>query len=205
MKEQAVDIGLQQLQEFFCDFVGLFIFGQAYLDCFDYLLSPTQSKERHPPYPAVRERARALVRNMPKLSLRAPGSFEDRFAVQKCPFEASEPAYFHLSLSDDTSSRLANEAADLAFKLCNQGGLVTPKSADATRILKEFESGVPAEKVGSLGAILNAARRAFKSQTFLPGVSDHKRMAYLNELILKSIEILEMEGFISNAAKTQHG
>jgi hypothetical protein len=204
-REEAVDNALLQLQEFFCDFVGLYIFGQAYLDSFDYLLSPSQSKERDPQYPAVKERARALTRNMPKLSLRPARGFENRFTAQDPPSDQSKSARNSLKLADRASSKLSDKAAKRAFSLCRMRDLFPPNTRDAKRIQREFEFGMPAEKATSLGAVLNGSWLAFKSKKFLSGRDDQKRMAYLNELTMKSIEILELEGLISNAAKAQLG
>jgi hypothetical protein len=204
-REEAIDNGLLQLQEFFCDFVGLYIFGQAYLDSFDDLLSPSQSKERDPQYPSVKERARALSRNMRRLSLLQVRGFELRFSEQSLAADQSDQTRISLRLADEASSKLADQAAKRAFFLCRKRGLRPPSWNDAKRISKTFESGMPAEDTTGLGAVLNGSWLAFKSERFLPGQDDQKRIAYLNELTMKSIEILELKGLISNAAKTELG
>jgi hypothetical protein len=68
-------------------------------------------------------------------------------------------------------------------------------------IAKRFLEGVPAERAGSLDAILNGGWRTFKSTEFMPDDPGEVRMAALNELILKTIEILEIEKIMSNAAQ----
>ena len=202
-RDEAVEYGLLQLQEFFCDFVGLCIFGEAYLDSFDYLLSPSQSKERDPQYPSVKERARALSRNMAPIRLPPKRTFANRFATQTTPFDEWEPAHIHLILADVAAKAISNKAAKKAFSLCRARGIQPPKSSEAQRIRREFERGMPTEKATGLTAIVGAAWLAFKSKKFLPDAADQKRMAYLNELTMKSIEILELRGLIDNASKAR--
>ena len=199
--DEPVENGLRQLQEFFCDFVGLYIFGQAYLDLFDYLLTPAPSKERNPQYPSVRARAQALSRNLKKLALPKSEEFADGFPEQSNPFDAAELSFLNLVLADEaSSSKLADAAADKAFELCRQRGLLPPKVNDSRKVQLEFENGLPADNVSGLGAVVSGAWRAFKSKRFLPGKADQERIAYLNELTMKSIEILELQKLLKKNA-----
>lgn len=49
-----------QLEELFCDFVGLYLFGSAFLYAFTYFLSPDFPAERSPKYPTVHSRLKQL-------------------------------------------------------------------------------------------------------------------------------------------------
>ncbi|ANT49202.1 hypothetical protein A6B35_04250 [Mesorhizobium amorphae CCNWGS0123] len=56
-----------------------------------------------------------------------------------------------------------------------------------------FLLGVPAEQTAGFGAILNAGWSAFKNASFMPKNNDADRIAAINELVLKSIEVFEIE------------
>jgi hypothetical protein len=51
----------RQLEEIFCDFVGLYLFGESYLHAFAYFLSPDFPEPRSPKYPTVRSRVSLLT------------------------------------------------------------------------------------------------------------------------------------------------
>lgn len=199
--EKATEFCKQQVEEIFCDLTGLFLFGRCYLDCFDYLLSPTLSPDRDPEYPAVKLRAAALLRNGAKLNITVDEKFVDRFSEQKSPYEDWEEEALHLRLADEVASLLADSLADHVFDLCSQQGLKPPDDAGASKVAKDFLAGIPAERTSGLGMILNAGWLVFQSPEFMKDDPDPKRIAALNELVLKSIEIFEVEGMMNDAPK----
>jgi hypothetical protein len=201
--ERPVELARMQLEEIFCDFVGLFLFGESYLDSFEYLISPTLSPERDPEYPSVRQRAKFLSDNSNKFAVTAANDFALRFSEQQFPYDSSTLEAQELMIADNVASSLVAETAAKVQSLCQQSGLSLAEDSEPSRILKEFCAAVPAEKAGSLGAILNAGWLAYKDNNFLPKTDEPVRLKFLNELVLKTIEIYEIENMVRNVPKEQ--
>jgi hypothetical protein len=80
----AVDWSIRQIEEVFCDFAGLYLFGQSYLDCFEYMLEPPPMQQRDPEYPSVRQRAQYLQEHGPRYRV-VETDFAQKFAEQEYP------------------------------------------------------------------------------------------------------------------------
>jgi hypothetical protein len=204
---QAAEYCLRQIEEIFCDFAGLFLFGRCYLECFEYMLSPALHQMRAPEYPTVKVRAEVLASNSVKIGVAAHINFEEQFAAQKSPFEDADEKFFdrdtemfELELADEVARAMANEIADRVFTLCRDRGLAPPDSESAEDIKEHFLKGVPAEKTAGLGQIANAGWLTYEDANFMAGEPNQQRMAALNELVLKSIEIYEIERIMHRAA-----
>jgi hypothetical protein len=52
----------RQIEELFCDFIGLYLFGESFLHAFAYFLSPDFPGKRSPSYPTVLSRVEQLLR-----------------------------------------------------------------------------------------------------------------------------------------------
>jgi hypothetical protein len=195
----AVDWSIRQIEEIYCDFAGLHMFGQSYLDCFEYMLDPPPMKQRDPEYPSIRTRATYLQNHGPTYRVIGEG-FSDKFAEQENPFEEGTADRFDLDLADAVVNELAPAISDMVIEACQRAiAFASPDEVDA--VAKRFLEGVPAERAGSLDAILNGGWSTFRSGGFMPAEPGEVRIAALNELILKSIEILEIEKIMSNAAQ----
>lgn len=59
---EACKLVRRQLEEIFCDFIGLYLFGESYLHAFTYFLSPDFPGERSPQYPTVSSRLQLLMK-----------------------------------------------------------------------------------------------------------------------------------------------
>jgi hypothetical protein len=195
----AVDWSIRQLEEIYCDFAGLYIFGQSYLECFEYMLDPPPMEQRDPEYPSIRTRARYLQDHGPTDRVARAGFFE-KFAEQENPFEHGTADRFALGLADAVTDKLAPQISDMLIKAC-QRTIAFASSREVEGVAKRFLEGVPAEQAGSLDAILNGGWSTFKSGDFMPTEAGEVRIAALNELILKTIEILEIEKIMSDAAQ----
>ena len=187
----AIDWSIRQIEEIYCDFAGLYLFGQSYLDCFEYMLDPPPMEQRDPEYPPIRIRAEYLQDRGAAYRVPVQG-FADRFAEEENPFEDGTADRFALDLADAVAAELVPDISNMVIEACKP--VIALASDEEVKAVAEwFQEGVPAEHAGSLDAILNGGWRAFKSHTFMPDESDEVRIATLNELILKTIEILEIE------------
>jgi hypothetical protein len=195
----AVDWSIRQVEEIFCDFCGLYMFGQSYLDCFEYMLDPPPMPKRDPEYPSIRRRATYLQDHGAKY--RVDGRrFAEKFAEQESPFEEGTADRFAIDLADAVAGDLVPNVSDMVIEAC-QSTIAFASVGAVDAVVKRFLEGVPAEQTGSLDAILNGGWSTFKSGEFMPAEPGEVRIAVLNELILKTIEILEIEKIMSNAAQ----
>jgi len=75
----------RQLEEVFCDMMGLRLFAEAYLHAFAYLLSPCIPRERTPFYPSIRTRVDYLLRASATIGVDVPTDYADSFDAQPAP------------------------------------------------------------------------------------------------------------------------
>ena len=79
MWKPAWDWALRQCEEHFCDFVGLRIFGEAFLYAFAYLLAPHRRGSRPLIYPNLRTRAECLAAAAAKYGVSVPAHYTQLF------------------------------------------------------------------------------------------------------------------------------
>jgi hypothetical protein len=199
--EDAADYCFRQVEEIFSDFVGLSLFGMSYLDSFEYLLSPALSTERDPGYPADGTRAQYLEDNASRVGVTVTASYKTLFAPQNTPFHPDRNAHFQMRLADAASETIVQSIADYVARLCTNRGVQPPENTETQDILENFLKGVPAEDTKGLGPILNAGWAAFKSEQFMATYTDSERMKTIHELILKSVEVYEIERMTNHGAK----
>jgi hypothetical protein len=199
--EDAADYCFRQVEEIFSDFVGLSLFGTSYLDAFEYLLSPALSTERDPEYPADADRAKYLEHNALRVGVTITGSYTPLFVPQISPFHPTRNTHFQMILADAASETLVTSVADHVAGLCRSRGINPPDGQETTRIIDNFVMGVPGEHTTGLGPILNAGWSAFRGLQFMVGHSDGDRMRTINELMLKSVEIYEVERMTDHGSK----
>ncbi|MGE0459066.1 MAG: hypothetical protein AB7O56_12790, partial [Bauldia sp.] len=201
--EEASDYCFRQVEELFSDFTGLLIFGSSYLDAFEYLLSPSLSPERHPDYPPVAVRAEYLRTYASVVGASAPSAFESLFFKEASPFNPRTKSSFQVTLADTATKQLVSEVATYVAALGNKRGIRPPDQGETLTIMKDFSTGVPAQNTTGVGAILNAGWAAFKDSRFMGSSPDSDRMNTINELVLKSVEVFEIERMTRRGAKTK--
>jgi hypothetical protein len=200
--EISFGYSMRQCEEIFADFVGLKLFGESYLYSFEYLLAPSIGESRSPEYPAMDTRADVLARAAAEFSVSVPHGYKARFDA---PAEAPDRAERFLVEKSDvatgaTVATLLREVKELAEKL----NFPTLSPDSTARCLRALKAGVPAEQVGTLANIVNAGWLPYHDETvFRAGeIGKRRRIDVLNEMLLKTIEIMEFEERMrqSNAA-----
>jgi len=181
---------MRQIEEIFCDFVGLYVFGSSYLDCLAYLLSPVFSEGRTCTYPSMRQRAEFLVEATQYLGISVQPRFVDQFDLEKMQ-NLSDRDRLLLQIADSVVCDLSAKIRIEAFKLCNNG--IGAFGNDNSGTLKEsFERNIPGGEANNLRSILVAGWDTFKGETFMNSDTDTSRTSSLNELIFKTMEISEL-------------
>jgi hypothetical protein len=184
---------IRQCEELFADFMGLRLFGASYLHSFEYLVAPFTGETRSRDYPDMRTRAEFLEKAAARFSISPPDHYVQRFDDSTA---VSDPAdEFLLEASDAATRESADQILSLVETISNDGDF--PRlSEDKTRAcLSRISVGMPAEEIDYIGDIVNAGWAAYRDETIIPAsaIGERRRVDVLNELLLKSIEVAEVE------------
>jgi hypothetical protein len=195
--EPAYAWAMAQCQEMFCDFLGLLLFREAYLHAFAYLLSPGCGV-RDPNYPSTRTRATHLLDVAKERKFAVDDDYPDSFDDELCEVKGKEE--FLLKMSDAAREALIEQLL-LKANESLEGYKQDAHSDDEKRLVHSaFSRATPIaggvhlmNLVNAVWEIENSGIRIWDSQ--YPKLKDQpeERSRILNELFLKSLEILEIE------------
>ncbi|MEQ1830798.1 MAG: hypothetical protein ABL921_32910 [Pirellula sp.] len=184
----ARESAFRQAQEIFCDFIGVRIFGESYLNAFAYLVSPG-SLQRSPRYPDVRIRAGYLTRAIQQYGGSSPTGYSALFA--KHP---SSPEFMQRT-ADASVDNVIEDLLKDADQILSNAGVPNPDPIKISEIHSLYNRLiVPARNSMALSNILNAAWAAYLDPSLwkdMPQIRDS--IFVLKELTLKNIEVLEIE------------
>jgi hypothetical protein len=194
----AYQSALRQSQETFCDFLGIRMFGTSFLHASAYLMSPGGTN-RVGTYPSLRVRVANQLKAASILSIDAPEGYASWFLDSATP-KASQKEIFLLSLADDATASIRDDLLAKAIKLVDDAGIPLPSTDECARIRKAFERLTPAAHVRELADVAVAAWDMYYEKELWSdlAVKDESkretlRIETLNELVLKTIEIMEFE------------
>jgi hypothetical protein len=195
-------------EEIFCDFMGIRIFGDAYLCAFMYLASPNSEVTDLESYPALNDRAKYISYarrrfGVRTLQLQVPAPYSRWFSEPPEPSKDEQDGDGPLNYSVEeryllgeihkAARRLLPNLLDLVRKECETAGLPLPDAWHAKEVYKRFCSRVPAERTRrrGMGDIINGGWMAFLDAQLWRG-SDRK-FENINQLVFKSLEVMEFE------------
>ena len=196
IKSSVLKSILAQLEELFSDFLGLLLFGESYLYAFEYLVSPQVAGVRSREYPDTVTRAKILEKlASEKLGLFI-GSYSNVFTPET-PYR-SEADNFVVEIADLVVSGLIDALFCEIHQLVVSARIPTPTAAKTDLVLRSFEIGVPFDGEATIGDLINAAWRIYRS----PPSATYARQGretvdYLSDLVMKSIEIYEIRKHLS--------
>jgi hypothetical protein len=190
---------MKQLEESFCDFIGLFLFGPSYLYAFAHFISPGLNAGE-PKYPQAYERFSALREEALKHWAVDDAFSEALFdaAVRPPELDNNLTREFLLQLADDTRRNLLGEITDLAYRIIKDADLLY-ESVGTDKLISQLDEGVPCAGAATLMEIVNAGWVVFISRFYRATGSSNwgfpiaETPKVLNELILKSFEIHDIE------------
>ena len=173
----------RQMEEFFCDFVGLYLFGDSFLYAFAYFLCPDFPGERSPKYPRINSRVAQLIKARGRFAAKwteeiyaLPADVTDLFE-EKPPDEISRDARQRRGavnpliwegvdqIALDMTGRLLDIIIEFGERP-NWASLRNFSQTERTAVREHFYWAVPAEKAGSLANVLNAAWDVERAQDF---------------------------------------
>jgi len=197
---------MRQVEEVFCDMIGLRLFGFAYLYAFAYLLGPLTNTQRSVKYPAIRDRALILIEAANKWGIRIPEDYIDFFPEKNKTNglgrkgdsdgdeEMDRRVAYLLRLADSARRSIVREIFAPAESEVSDDFVVDVDGSGVIDVMKCFQIMVPPLKCEGIGIILNAAWRGLLEKDFFKNKNyNSNKKEYLSELILKSMEILEIE------------
>ncbi len=157
----SVEWALTQTQEYFCDAVGLYLFDEAFLHAYAYLLAPRAASPRVFDYPNTLPRIKSLTkaasyfRKQSSRLYSVPANYSTQFE------DADEPQdkdiRFRVSLADAAASNLGATIYQLVTKLLKKARVPTLNKTKKAKLLKDYRLVVPSSSAGSLTNIINAA------------------------------------------------
>lgn len=188
---------MSQLQELFCDSVGLLLFAESYLHAFAYLIAPATTMERSRYYPGIAERVAFLIRNAKRAGVGGLPEYASYFEPEKTL--EGDKTKFLLQLADEVRTELEDDLFGDAERIVSSWRLPAHNLNETEAIYKSFVALTPSIQASSLANIVNAGWRMY-----LAGFEDWKQYAeirgdsrraeaVLNDLILKSAEVFEIQ------------
>lgn len=193
----AVEWAIQQSTELFCDFIGVNIFGEAYLHAFAYLLAPGMSGMRPVGYPEINTRIKDLVLAANEYGIKCTDGYIDLYNEVFDLDDSDSEKKFWLELADQAVKSIVPELIKDADSIVKKSKLIGFSENKINGILARFKMIVPAQNSESLQNILIAGWRAFHDAELWKDVSKiTDRDSTLKELILKTIEVFEIEHLV---------
>jgi hypothetical protein len=185
----AVRWGLRQSEEIFCDLIGLWIFGRSYLHAFAYLLAPGMAANRVPFYPAISTRVEYLIRAADEFGIHVPAEYKSMFDGSTSQLTTAEG--FLTSLSDGAAGDQVDDIIADVRRYMESRDVARVDQDDVQEVVDSFKRMVPADRPRSLAAVVNAGWEAGQASSLWPSYKQVDGAVVLNELILKSAQILE--------------
>ena len=188
-----VQLAKFQLEETFCDAIGVLVFGESYAKAFVSLLAPGVSKPRNLKYPQFTDRMRRMEGAARAFGVPFSRSYVEMFDSLADPDGVKQDVIAKL---DTAVGELVDHVHELAAGLVVESELQSSQETEIARIRAHLDLGMPAEGVLSLGDLLSAAWLAAEDDTLWPGrehMTQGDKRAALNELVLKNFELIEYE------------
>ena len=185
-----------QLQESFCDIVGVGIFGASYYYATAYLLVINKSLARKLLYPDHYDRIRIIADICKQWGVNIPEDYLNLYSNAGPPNKENTKEAALLFVADIVRDEFIGEMRLWVEKILKPKNFAV--DSDVVNLCKSsFAFGVPSENAKGLQNILAAAWDSLLDEGFVPGGFEDKE-DLLNEIVLKSIEILEIEQLIND-------
>lgn len=190
-----MELALPQLEEVFCDAFGLFIFADSYAHAFEYVMMPG-GLERSLTYPADEDRIRYIREAASWFDLPLAAEFFANWRPSK-PLGGLEQDM--LAIVDTVVGSMAQQAFEEASTILTDANIRLPEAASIKRIYGSFQRDIPDALGGSLPEIVSAGWRRLGELGGLSTRQELARLATLNEVMLKSVEVSEFLARRDNA------
>lgn len=203
---ESFELAVRQLEELFCDFIGIFLFGQSFLHSFRYLVAPSLGRIRNVEYPAVRKRAEYMAWYAEQIGIPVPTDFVQSFREDEP--NLTKQVKFVVSMADAATASLYPDLLPLVEKYRHNAIRFDTDATTDVNPEPFLRALVPPVKVGAIAAIVNAAwqiRLKVDDWDILKNIEDpekrrREKLRVLRDLTLKSYEIYEYTKRVSDNA-----
>jgi len=190
----AVDFALYQAEEIFCDLFGLRIFAESYLYALEYLLSPGFRGSRTVLYPSMSNRISNLCNMANTLDVIIPKQYIAGFVPEDKP--GDDATGLLLRVADIVSQKNVNYISNKVTEYANAKRIPFRDHIRVKEIQHLFQDFIiPVQQSETFVDIINAAWLCRLDSTFLSShinVHESERYRVLNDLVFKSLEIVEI-------------
>ena len=196
---RSIKLGVRQIEELFCDLFGLYLFREGFLYAFAYILSPNLG-ERVLYYPKLAVRIGALKAGCGRFGTTWPANFKSFF--QEPSRRLGKKEEFVVRMADAASESLVKDVLDSVGNYSSAQNLPMASDSERDRIAHQFRSLSPASSAKTLADIINAgwAMRLDTSAWASYSFSDEAARRVLNNLVFKTVEVMEFERRVGNNA-----
>jgi hypothetical protein len=195
--EPAFAWAMSQCEEMFCDFIGLLLFRESYLHAFEYLLAPGGGS-RDANYPSTKSRVTHLVAAAKSKGIQVSATYADSFDDESSSAVGKEE--FLLSISDVAREKMIDQLLTMAEAKLAGCKHNTSSPDEKKRVVAALTRGTPASGDIQLVNLVNAVWEIESNgiqiwKNEYPKLADNRgeRSRILNELFLKSLEVLEIQ------------
>jgi hypothetical protein len=189
-RSKIVSIAVSHIEEMFCDFFAFYLFQDAYIWAFLYVVGEGDLNRTSEDYPSHAFRLRAMLRCAEKIHLTVKNKDD---LVQRIGSQESDD----LRSVPGIASKIVVDIQDSIWSdivdICTEARLGVPRQDEVEEALQSFNWGVPALRMATIGELLVAAWRYYVQLTEGKSLSSypHDGIDGLNELLFKSIEVQE--------------
>lgn len=186
-------LALKQCEEVFCDFIGIKLFSESFLYSFQYLIAPDFGALRSPNYPSITDRVKYLEHASIFMGSNVPENFTSCFDAHERQLPNKDA--FVLSISDSVTKSMIDILLVEVDSQCSGKDIKLSSDEERDRIVKRFEILRPASDISSLADIVNAGWKIrLDDQLWAKyGFNENEKTTVLNDLLYKTIEVLEFE------------
>ena len=183
---------IRQCEEVFCDVFGLRLFGTAYLHAFSYLLAPYSGEERSPKYPDMPSRAKFLEQAALHFGFDVPENYHESFDDKEQNLHKADK--FIQQRADKATEKMIPRILQEIDIMMEELKVPRIRQEDVEACVRAFQTGVPTDKASDLAAIINGGWTVYiKQLESSANGGEEFSLSGLNELVLKSIEVMEFE------------
>jgi hypothetical protein len=202
----SVEYAVFQAEELFCDMFSYAIFGASYLHAFAYILAPGFGRMPGSRYPSHKTRISVLASIASKEGAKLP-------AIGSLSFSDETPRgnpreRFVLRVAEENVQEVIGGLWDRVLALLNEGKVLRPSEKMSEKHSEQFKLGIPAHEPRCLGDIVNAGWTCYSRMQSYVSEDENERdkeqdnlyenVDALNEILLKTIEVLEFNNRTGN-------
>lgn len=196
LKQILLSFGIKQLEEIFCDAIGLGIFSKSFLYSFEYFMAPGGST-RSFKYPSDLDRIKFLKIGCDKIGLPPDPALFDRWKESRLNDSMDKRI---VKLLDQAVGQNAGGVIELALITLKSNGIASVDLNNVSRIEKSFERREPEDERGTIAEIVCAGWETLRTMPTVQIAKEHQEHKFVGELMLKSIEISEFRGRLEGHA-----